>query len=137
MGGLSEGAHGSVEGLGLRLEPVLRRLADGITVMDRNGRIVYANEMAVRMCGFASVEELTSTPADEVLLRFDLIDEDGQPLDPSLLPGRTAFQGRETERLVRFRPHATGEERWSLVRATPVYDEDGSVGMVVNVLRDV
>jgi PAS domain S-box-containing protein len=137
MGGVFQEERSDLERLEGRLEPVLRRLADGVTVIDRNGRIVYANETAVRMCGFASAEELTSTPADEVLSLFDLFDEDGLPLDPALLPGRMALQGRETERLVRFRPRATGEERWSLVRGTPLYGDDGTVVMVVNVLRDV
>jgi PAS domain S-box-containing protein len=130
QGGFDEGLRG-------HLGPVLRRLADGITVISRDGRIVYANETAVRMCGFESAEELTRTPADAVLERFILLDEDGLPLETSLLPGRMAFRGEETERLVRFRPRDTGEERWSLVRATPLFDEDGAVNLVVNVLRDV
>ena len=137
MGGSFYGPAAALRALDASLASVLRELADGITVIDRDGRIVYANDTAARMCGFESAEELTSTPADEVLERFELLDENGLPLDPSLLPGRLAFHGDETERLVRFRPRATGEERWSLVRATPHFDEDGIVVMVVNVLRDV
>ena len=119
------------------LEPVVRRLADGITVLDARGRIVYANDAGVRMLGFSSQEELRQMPADEVLERFEILDEDGLPLDPALLPGRMAFEGRETERLIRFRSRPTGQDRWSLVRATPIYGPGGGVELTVIVLRDV
>src|SRR5439155_1654654 len=83
------------------------------------GRIVYANDAGVRMLGFSSQEELRQMPADEVLERFEILDEDGLPLDPALLPGRMAFEGRETERLIRFGSRPTGQDRWSLVCADP------------------
>ena len=68
------------DGLEGYLEPVVRRLADGITVLDARGRIVYANDAAVRMIGFSSEEELRQMPAEEVLERFEILDEDGLPL---------------------------------------------------------
>jgi signal transduction histidine kinase len=36
-----------------------------------------------------------------------------------------------------FRVLATGEERWSIVRATPVLDDLGKVRMAVNIFRDI
>jgi len=41
------------------------------------------------------------------------------------------------EGLVRFRVRATGEERWSVVCANPVYDADGAVELSVSVIRDI
>jgi PAS domain S-box-containing protein len=54
------------------------------------------------------------------------------------LPGRRALRGEEgNERVLCFRVVATGEERWSVVRAMPVFDENGSVLMAVNIFHDV
>jgi serine phosphatase RsbU (regulator of sigma subunit) len=39
--------------------------------------------------------------------------------------------------VVRFRLRATGEERWSAVKATPIRDEDGFVTMAINVIEDI
>jgi signal transduction histidine kinase len=44
---------------------------------------------------------------------------------------------RSPETLVRFRQVETGEERWSVVNATPVFDEQGRVRLAVNLLRDI
>jgi DNA-binding transcriptional ArsR family regulator len=36
-----------------------------------------------------------------------------------------------------FRVRATGEERWSAVKATPIRDSSGAVGMAINVIEDI
>ena len=36
-----------------------------------------------------------------------------------------------------FREKATGEEHWSTVRATPIYDDNGRVTLVVNIFDDI
>ena len=53
-------------------------------------------------------------------------------------PGRRALAGEEEAvDVVRFRLRATGEERWSAVKATPIRDEDGFVTMAINVIEDI
>jgi len=44
------------------LQVMLGAVADGITAQDRTGRVVYANDAAVRAMGFSSPEELLQTP---------------------------------------------------------------------------
>ena len=44
---------------------------------------------------------------------------------------------RHSPTLVRFRVRATGDERWSIVSATPIRTQDGDVAMAVTVFRDV
>jgi serine phosphatase RsbU (regulator of sigma subunit) len=39
--------------------------------------------------------------------------------------------------VVRFRVRATGEERWSAVKATPILDPEGTVTMAINVIEDI
>ena len=120
------------------LEIILRGVTDGITVQDTAGRLVYANETAARMTGCATVEELLATPTHELLRRFEMFDDAGNPFPVDRLPGRMAMLGQQApETLIRFRVVATGQERWSLVSATPVLDQHGQPRYAINIFHDV
>ncbi len=119
------------------LEAILRQVADGITVQDVSGKLVYANDAAARFVGFGTAAEFMATPILEVLARFELFDEAGAPFPVERLPGRLALQGIETEQVIRYRDTRTGTERWSIVRATPVFDEHGAIRFAVNAFHDV
>ena len=121
-----------------QLQVILHGVADGITVQDRTGKLVYANRAAVRVMGFETPEELLSTPIAEVMERFEVLNEQRNPLPLSSLPGRLALQGQEApDRVVCWRVKATGEEHWSIVKARPVFDDHGQVQMVINVFEDI
>jgi two-component system, NarL family, sensor histidine kinase UhpB len=80
---------------------------------------------------------MKSSPT-EVLARYEILDEEGHPFPVDRLPGRRALAGEEgVEEIIRFRILATGEERWSIVKAMPIFGERGTVLMAVNILRDV
>ena len=115
----------------------LDHVGDGVTVQDPSGRLVYANAAAAQALGFAGAAELLAAPVAEVVGRFALFDEDGQPFPVENLPGRRALQGEpESAVTLRFRNNETGEERWSIVRSSPVTDAAGNVLYVVNVWQD-
>src|SRR5207249_11257893 len=57
------------------LAAILQGVAEGITVLDGNGKLVYANDAAARLIGFASAGEMLEAPSEDVLLRFDLKQE--------------------------------------------------------------
>src|SRR5207237_102741 len=120
-----------------QLETIMGTVDEGVVVQSVDGRLVYANEAAARAIGFASTEELLGTDRSETLARFELLDESGVPLAAEDLPGRRALRGQSSESVVRYRIRSTGEERWSVVRAKPVYDADGNVVLSVSVIHDV
>lgn len=121
-----------------QLAAVLGSVTDGITVQSLDGRLVYANEEAARLIGFASAADLLASSVEEFIARFRIMDEAGQPLPLAELPSRQALRGeRGDERLIRFKLSDTGEERWSLVSAVPVLGDDGRVRFAVNTFRDV
>ncbi|MBI3965005.1 MAG: PAS domain S-box protein [Chloroflexi bacterium] len=121
-----------------QLDIVLRGVADRITAQDASGRLVYANEAAARGFGFDTVAELLATSPEEVVGRFEIRDEAGNPLPPEQLPRRRALrEGRECEATVRFRRRGSHDERWSVVRATPMCDETGAVSLSITIARDV
>jgi PAS domain S-box-containing protein len=120
------------------LPAILDSVADGVTVQDGSGRLVYANEAALRLIGFASLGELLETPPQEVLARFELLDEAGAPMSPASLPGRAALEGRDVGPVViGYRVRATGDVHWSQVRATPLIDEDGRITHAINTFHDI
>jgi PAS domain S-box-containing protein len=121
-----------------QLEAILRGAADGITAQVPTGRIIYANDTAARMFGFRSTRDLVEAPLEELMAKFELLDEAGTPFPIQRLPGRRALAGEESaEEVLRFQILATGEERWTIVKATPIFGERGQVRMAVNIFRDI
>lgn len=121
-----------------QLQAVFHSVADGITVQDTSGRLIYANDAAARVTGYSSAQELLAASASDVLQRFRLEDEHGEPFPPERLPGRLALRGMESpETILGVQTRATGERRWSLVRATPVFDSHGDVQFAVNIFQDI
>ncbi len=121
-----------------QLAIITRAGADGITIQDATGQMVYANDSAARMSGYPDAESFMAAPIEEVLSQFDLLHEDGRPFSPEELPGRRILLGEEhAEALIRVLMRETGEENWTLVRAAPMRDEDGTVHYVVNVFHHI
>jgi PAS domain S-box-containing protein len=121
-----------------QLEAILSGVADAVTAQAPDGRLVFANDAAVRMFGFSSREDLLAAPPADIMARFEVLDEIGEPFASERLPGRLALQGEGTnEALLRFRVKDTQEERWSMVKATPLLDTEGHVAMAINVIEDV
>jgi PAS domain S-box-containing protein len=120
-----------------QLEAIVGGIADAVTAVAPSGQLLFANEAAVRTLGYSSVEELLASDAEELLARFEMWDQSGQPLAPYRLPWRRAFRGEDAEEEIRYRNRETGEMRWSLVKATPIFGEDGQVDMAINLVEDI
>ncbi len=122
----------------LQLEAILQGVADAVTAQGPDGKLLFANDAAVRTLGFSSTEELLNAPTATIMDRYDILDEDGRPFPLEALPGRRALLGQDApEAVVRFRVRETGEENWSAVKATPIRDTDGNVTMAINVIEDI
>src|SRR6185436_5791336 len=125
-------------GLGVDIGTVLDRLSDGITVQGPQGELLYANTAGAVLCGFDTPEELLGASPAEVVARFELFDEHGEPFPITALPGRVALQGEEPDEvLIRVRERGSGATRWSLVGAFAVRDDSGEIAYVVNLFRDI
>ena len=121
-----------------QLGAILSGIADAVTAQAPDGRLLFANDAAVELLGFESSEALLSAPLMAIMDRFDVLDDQGGPFALDRLPGRRALvAGVRDEVVVRFRVRATGEERWSAVKATPIFDPDGAVRMAINVIEDI
>jgi PAS domain S-box-containing protein len=118
-----------------QLDLILRNIAEGVSAQRADGALVYANDAAAELCGFATAEEMLKATAAEVLDRFEIAREDGTPFPPAELPGRRALEGVSSKAIVRFRVKRTGDERWAFVSGSPVFYGDDSV-LAVSVFRD-
>jgi PAS domain S-box-containing protein len=120
------------------LDFILAGVADGITAQAPDGSLIYANDAAVETLGCKTLDELLATPLQDIMGRFEIFAEDGGPFPTELFPGRIALGGQKPDDAVmRFRVRATGDERWSVVKATPIFDNDGNVLMAINVFEDI
>src|SRR4029453_11989806 len=107
-----------------QLAAIVSTIDEGITVR-RGDQLIFANDVAAQITGYASAEELMEASA-VVIDRYELFDELGRPISIESLPSRRALAGEEgAESIIGFRIHATGEMRWSIVRSTAIRDADG------------
>jgi PAS domain S-box-containing protein len=123
---------------GDQLAVIMQGVADGITAQDPTGRLIYANDAAVRLLGYGSAQSLLATPLPDVMDKFELLDEWGRPFPLERLPGRLALAGElSPSAIIRFRIKATGEECWSDVKAKPIFNDEGQVELVVNIFQNI
>lgn len=121
-----------------QLEAILQGIADGIMVVDKAERLLYVNETAARASGYASAQAMLGvTPAD-FQRKFEFMGESGQSFSLAQLPHRRALQGAQNPvEILRSRNTETGQERWSVVKAKPIFDEQGQVKFAVTITHDI
>lgn len=116
---------------------ILQVVDEGIVAQDEHGALVYANDAAARFLGFSSGQELIERGAESILAAYELFDEHGQPMTRERMPTTLAREtGKTHEARIVWRKRGTTEERWSVVRASPLRGENGSTGAVV-VFREI
>ena len=122
-----------------RLEAVFASVAEAITVSGRDGRMVFANQAAADLLGYPTPAALMSGEPGEVIARFVVRDEHGVELGLDEMPGRRLLRGEPaTPLLVQNVVRETGEERWLIVRSSPVLDPaSGGVRYAVNVFENI
>ena len=121
-----------------QLTTALGTLAEAVTVQNAQGNLIYANQAAADVLGYASPRELLATPAADIVEQYASFREDGSPLQVTDLPGRRVLEGEDPEPIVlRVVDRRTGEQRWRRTKSTAVRDSDGHVRMVVNVIVDI
>lgn len=121
-----------------QLTTALGNLTEAVTVQSPHGHLIYANQAAAELLGYASPQELMATPATEIAHQYESFREDGAPLQTPDLPGRRVMEGAESESLVvRVVDRRTGEQRWRVTKSSAVRDTAGRVTMVVNVIGDI
>lgn len=119
------------------LSVILANVADGITVFDEDSKVVFVNNTIAAASGYKSSGSMLKDPL-KWRNTFKVFDENGKPLAVSELPGRQAVRTRaEVEKIVRTLNLKTGEERWAVVKARPIINEEGELEGAVSVTSDI
>jgi PAS domain S-box-containing protein len=120
------------------LAMILDGVADGVMAMDASGRLIFVNETAAKMMGFADPAAALEAGRPAIAARFELIDAQHRPLPAEALPTERALRGETPpEMLVGYRRPPDPSVRWSLVRSRPVFDRSGALRSVTTIFRDV
>jgi GAF domain-containing protein len=122
----------------VQLEAILGSVAAAVIVRDQTGALVYANQSAADLLRLPDVAALRAATSAELMGRFDVYTEDGDPIDLADLPGTRILRGESDPPsvIVRNVVRETGEERWLLNHASRMTAADGRV-MAVNLIEDV
>lgn len=121
-----------------QMEIIFQGVAESITVLDQQGKLVFANEAAARALGYEKVSDLLAAPVASLIEDYDLLDQSGAELVRDDLPGRVALkEGRPAAMTACFRHKVTGEQRWLSIKATPILNDQGQVQLAVNVFQDI
>ena len=121
------------------LVAVLGDLTDGVLLQDRAHGLMFANDAAARLVGFASGEELRQATARVLTERFEFLDARGQSVPVEVFSGQGAMRGeRGAETVFEVRDRVTGHTRWWAVQATPLAPaRKGNANAAVTIFRDV
>lgn len=124
-----------IEELRARWAPILDDLSQGVTIQTVDGRVVYANQAMADQLGIA-IEEVVSARPGALVDRFDVRDEQGEPVAGDRMPGRVILRGEaeQASLLVRNTILETGEQRWFLMRARRL---QGYPELAVNIVEDL
>jgi serine phosphatase RsbU (regulator of sigma subunit)/PAS domain-containing protein len=122
-----------------QLQVILGSVDAAVTVRDRHGRMVYANQAAANLLKLPDPGAVLAHAPGGLMARFDVYAEDGEPVDITGLAGTRLLLGESAPdaMVVRNVVKATGEERWLLNKATAVIGPDGEILMAVNLIEDI
>jgi PAS domain S-box-containing protein len=120
------------------LDVLFRHATGGVTVQERSGRVIYANDEAAKLIGLATGQEMMSTAVSKLISDFEMIDESGNPISVDELPGRRVLAGEAVAELtVGYRRRGSSQVRWSRINASPIKNDAREVVWVVNFFLDV
>jgi serine phosphatase RsbU (regulator of sigma subunit) len=120
-----------------QLDGMLSNLSEAVTVTDTSRRMRYANQAAADLLGYAAPADLLAQPLGGIAARWESTHEDGRPLKPEDVPSWKIVNGLPAEPLLtRVVDRDTGEQRWRLVKASPLRLPSGEL-LAVSVIEDV
>ncbi len=122
-----------------QLNIILQGVADGIIVHHKDGQIIYANEAATQLIGYALIQAMMETSPLGFLAKYEMIDEQGNSFPPSQLTHKRVFAGeREAQATIGYRNTTTQRpERWTFVKSRSLLDEQGEANYAITIIHDI
>ncbi|MGH7477095.1 MAG: ATP-binding protein [Longimicrobiales bacterium] len=117
----------------LRFGTVLDQMADGVVVVDREGRVDLSNKAAQELLGLG----LSEVPVKDWTSVFRIETVDGRPYAPAEFPLARALQGSRVDRANFILRSVGGVERYLSGSAGPIGTVRGDITGAAMVFRDV
>ncbi|MEZ5073803.1 MAG: SpoIIE family protein phosphatase [Solirubrobacterales bacterium] len=127
------GLFSDLESVERRMDTVMTVLDEPVAIIDRAGRLVFANDAIAALAGAASRAELLA--AGDGGPAFDVYDEDGGIIARDRMPWEIVRE--QTGRVVRLVQPLHGEETWVRVRSRDIEGGDGRAVYTVAAFEDV
>src|SRR4051794_7959338 len=119
-----------------QFDQALGALSEAVTITDSQRRIRYANQAAADILGYATPEELLAAAPGTVRDEWVATHADGTPIREEEIPSARIVRGLPAEPLLTHIVHrGTGEDRWRLVKSSPL--TVGDELLAVTVIEDV
>ena len=120
------------------LDALFRHASEAVTIQDRSGRLIYANDNAAQLVGFDTGEQMLTAPVSDIVGQFEMIDRSGEVMSIESLPGRRVMSGElYVEEVIGYRRKGSSRARWSRVHASPVKNDAGEVVFALNFFLDI
>ncbi len=133
-----EALRGELRGSERRFETIVGSLSDPVTIRDQGHRFLYANRAALAYLGFESWAQLRETPPAAIMRDYIVRGEDGREIAMEDIPSVRILRGESAEPLlIRTVHRESGLQRWNLLKAAPLLDEQGAVEATIMIIEDV
>lgn len=127
-----------------QLEVIFANIADGISVQDESGKLIFINEAGARRSGYLSARDALEAADGRTLRthteqRFEILDEYGTLIPYDELPGKRALRGEKApQAIVQYYDRSTQTRQWSLVKAQPLINgTTGRVELAITIFSDI
>jgi serine phosphatase RsbU (regulator of sigma subunit) len=115
------------------MDTVMGVLDEPVTITERSGRLIFANQAAVELADRSSLHELLEPEPAEP--EFDVYDEEGKLLGRGMLPWQVPNLARD--QIIRMVHAGHGEETWLRVRSRAMPSIDNRPIYTVSAFEDV
>jgi PAS domain S-box-containing protein len=132
------GLFSDLESVERRMDAVMDRIPEAVTVHDANGSLVYANQAAARLIGMESAAEFVRASSPARVARYELYTEGGERLPDDDVVAEAVRAGQlPVQGIYRLIVADTREERWIRASVEPISGPDSALLYAVTTIEDV
>ncbi len=121
-----------------QLRVVIEGVSVGVTAQAADGTVLFANDVAARLAGFNTAQEMLASPIQRIRSNYEIFDEQGKQLDFDTLPNKRVFKEAKPGQITyRWRLQQEDYPRWMNLKSSPLLDAQGRVQMAINIFTEI
>ncbi len=121
-----------------QLKAVFQSVPEGITVENRKGEVVFANEAVAQLFDASNQSSLVTQNIKGVFKNYYIFNEKNEKMPLDMMPAALVFKTKRDHKARYLFVHKNSkEQKWIDIKATPVIKGEDSVGLVVKVFQDM